>query len=565
MERGRSRKARPGCLGFVIRFLLFLIVAAAGVVGYVKYMPSRERVDLDALYAADGTNRVVLYLNYERQEESGIYVDGQTYLPVAWVDANLNERFYWDANEEILVYALPEEIVKRDETTVDEDGKKILYRDGDAVYLSLGLIQKYTDVRLQAYDSEAQKRVYVENIWEPVTVANVAWKAKIRLRGGLKSPIVTEVGRGKEVIVLKQYDNWSRVMTPDGHIGYMHKWKMKNLHEETLKSDFTAPVYRNRSLDKKIVLVWHQITTAAGNQAMESLMARTKGVNVIAPTWFTLSSNSGAYESLADKSYVDQAHEKGLQVWAVWDNFSRECSKNVQAEVLLSRTSVREKLIKNMMTEADRYGFDGINLDFESLKTAAGVHYIEFIRELSIACREKGLVLSVDNYVPAVYNRFYDQKEQGNVADYVIIMGYDEHYAGGEAGSVSSIGYVENGIKDMLSLVPKEKVINAVPFYTRLWTGSGENASSRAMGISEATKWVSANDMELSWDDSVGQYYGKLDTQDGEQQLWMEETKSLGLKMDLIKQYDLAGVAAWRLGLETSDVWDVIRWDQEKE
>ena len=546
MERGRSRKARSGCLGRIFGFVLFLIVAAVGVIAAVKYMPSRERADLDALYAAGGSDRVALYLNYERQEESGVYVDGQTYLPAAWVDANLNERFYWDANEEILVYALPEEIVKSDETTVDEDGKKILYRDGDAVYLSLALIQKYTDVRLQAY---------------PVTVADAAWSAKIRLRGGLKSPIVTEIKRGGTVTVLEQYDNWARVMTPDGHIGYMHKWKMKNLHEETLKSDFTAPVYQNISLDQKIVMVWHQVTIAAANQAMDSLIAKTKGVNVIAPTWFTLSSNSGAYESLADKSYVDRAHEKGLQVWAVLDNFSRECSKNVQAEVLLSRTSVREKLIENMMTEADRYGFDGINLDFESLKTAAGVHYIEFIRELSVSCRKKGLVLSVDNYVPAVYNRFYNQKEQGNVADYVIIMGYDEHYAGGEAGSVSSIGYVENGIKDMLSLVPKEKVINAVPFYTRLWTGSGDNASSRAMGISEATKWVSESGMDLTWDDSVGQYYGRLDSQNGEQQLWMEETRSLGLKMDLIKKYDLAGVAGWRLGLETSDVWDVIGWE----
>ena len=504
---------------------------------------------------------MALYLNYERQEESGVYVDGQTYLPATWVDANLNERFYWDANEEILVYALPEEIVKSDETTVDEDGKKILYRDGDAVYLSLALIQKYTDVRLQAYDGEAQKRVFVENNWDPVTVADAAWSAKIRLRGGLKSPIVTEIKRGGTVTVLEQYDNWARVMTPDGHIGYMHKWKMKNLHEETLKSDFTAPVYQNISLDQKIVMVWHQVTIAAANQAMDSLIAKTKGVNVIAPTWFTLSSNSGAYESLADKSYVDRAHEKGLQVWAVLDNFSRECSKNVQAEVLLSRTSVREKLIENMMTEADRYGFDGINLDFESLKTAAGVHYIEFIRELSVSCRKKGLVLSVDNYVPAVYNRFYNQKEQGNVADYVIIMGYDEHYAGGEAGSVSSIGYVENGIKDMLSLVPKEKVINAVPFYTRLWTGNGDNASSRAMGIYEATKWVLESGMDLTWDDSAGQYYGRLDSQNGEQQLWMEETRSLGLKMDLIKKYDLAGVAGWRLGLETSDVWDVIGWE----
>lgn len=560
MTKGRSRKARSGCMGRVLGFGLFLIVAAVCLIAGIKYMPTSEYADLDALYAAGGSDRVALYLNYERQDESGIYADGQTYLPVTWVDENLNERFYWDANEEILVYALPKEVVKSDDSTLDDNGKKIIYRDADAVYLSLDLIRKYTDVRLQIFDDGSQKRVFVENDFEPITVAEASWGAKIRLKGGLKSPIVTKVKRGDAVTVLEQYDDWSKVMTQDGHIGYMYNWKIKDIHEETLKSDFSAPIYTNISMDQKIVLVWHQVTTAAANKAMDSLIAKTKGVNVIAPTWFTLSSNSGSYESLADKSYVERAHEKGLKVWAVLDNFSRECSKNVQSEVLLSKTSVREKLIKNMMSEADSYGFDGINLDFEGLKAAAGVHYIEFIRELSVACRNKGLVLSVDNYVPAAYNSFYDQKEQGNVADYVIIMGYDEHYAGSEAGSVSSASYVENGIKDMLSMVPKEKIINAVPFYTRLWTVDGDNTSSRAMGISEASKWISENNMELSWDDSTEQYYGELDSSGGKQKLWMEDAKSLEVKMNLIKKYDLAGVAGWKLGFETSDIWDVISW-----
>ena len=179
MERGRSRKARSGCLGRIFGFVLFLIVAAVGVIAAVKYMPSRERADLDALYAAGGSDRVALYLNYERQGGGAGSDGGRADVSAGYVvDANLNERFYWDANEEILVYALPEEIVKSDETTVDEDGKKILYRDGDAVYLSLALIQKYTDVRLQAYDGEAQKRVFVENNWDPVTVADAAWSAR---------------------------------------------------------------------------------------------------------------------------------------------------------------------------------------------------------------------------------------------------------------------------------------------------------------------------------------------------------------------------------------------------
>lgn len=320
-------------------------------------------------------------------------------------------------------------------------------------------------------------------------------------------------------------------------------------------------MYQNISLDEKITLVWHQVTLEAANAVLEELLAQTKGINVIAPTWFTLSDNEGNYESLADKSYVEKAHEKGIQVWAVVDNFSRECSKNVRSEVLLSKTSVRKRLIENLMKEADTYGFDGINLDFESLKEEAGVHYIEFIRELSVSCRRKGLVLSVDNYVPAGYNYFYNRREQGIVADYVIIMGYDEHYAGGEAGSVASIGYVEDGIRNTLELVPREKVINAVPFYTRLWTQSGEKLSSKAMGISAAKKWIEEQGAQLQWNEELGQYYTQAETEDGESMLWMEDSRSLKLKMDVIKKEDLAGVACWKLGLEPQEIWDVIGWE----
>ena len=173
------------------------------------------------------------------------------------------------------------------------------------------------------------------------------------------------------------------------------------------------------------------MTTKEANSTFDNYYGNTKGVNVINPTWFALTDNEGGYKCLADKEYVEKAHGAGLQVWALIDNFSKE----VQSEILLSKTSVRKKLIDNLMTEAKTYGFDGYNLDFESLKESAGPHYVQFIREMSVACRNNGLILSVDNYVPAAYNRFYDRTEQGIVADYVIIMGYDEHYAGGEPGT----------------------------------------------------------------------------------------------------------------------------------
>lgn len=552
-------KRRKSPLKAIFLLLLLLILCAAGIFGYKRYMPTSERADLGTLYEANG-DEVTVFLNYEKQKTTGIYEDGQTYLPVDWVNDHLNERFYWDDNEKILVYALPEEVVTADSSTTGAKGQKVLLEKGDRTYLALGLILNYTDVRMNVYDSGEHKRVYIQNTWSPVSVATIKYNGKLRVKGGVKSPVITDLLKGESAVVLETMDKWAKVMTVDGHIGYMVNSKLDNLHEETPVSSFEEPVYRNISLDEKISMVWHQVTIDAANNALEELMSTTQGVNVIVPTWFTMSDNEGNYESLASKSYVEKAHAMGLQVWAMVDNFSRECSKNVQSEVLLSKTSVRKKLIKSLMNEADTYGFDGINLDFESLKESAGVHYIQFIRELSVACRNKGLVLSVDNYVPAPYNYYYNRKEQGIVADYVIIMGYDEHYAGGDAGSVSSLGYVEKGIKDTLELVPKEKIINGVPFYTRLWTKKNGTFSSRAMGIGNAGKWAEENGMDLKWDDSTGQYYGECETEDGMNYLWMEDARSLKLKMDLIKKYDLAGVSGWKLGLETEEIWDEISW-----
>lgn len=544
--------------------VFFLAVITGGVFLYWKFGPSRERADLTSVYKAD-KNETVLYLNYEKQEAVGIYENGQTYLPMDWVSENVNSRFYWDEGEEMLVYALPEEILYADGSSVGSGGQPLILEKEDGVYVSMGLVLNYTKVRIQAFDRTDAKRVFIEDTFENVPMADVRGTVQVRTKKDVKSPILTECRRGDSVTVLETDEKWVKVATPDGHVGYVKNRKLKNLRSETMESDFKEPVYQNISLDEKILLAFHQVTIPEANGKLEELLEPSEGVNVIVPTWFTLSSNDGDYESLASRSYVDKAHEKGLQVWAMLDNFSKECSKNVQSEILLSKTATRQKLIADMMEEAENYGFDGFNLDFESLKPEAMPHYVQFIREMSIACRERGLVLSVDNYVPSEYTADYNRKEQGIVADYVIIMGYDEHYAGGEKGSTASIEFVEKGITDTLLEVPKEKIINAVPFYTRLWTEEDGKTTSSALGIYKAKEWIKENDVELSWQEDLGQYYGEhKESETATEYLWMEEEKSLGLKMDLIRKYDLAGTAGWKLGLESPEIWDVIQWDSKE-
>ena len=350
---------------------------------------------------------------------------------------------------------------------------------------------------------------------------------------------------------------WSKVRTEDGFIGYIPNKAIGDTWTEKDSSLFLEPLYSSIALDEKICLAWHQVTSEEANKALEGLIAGTKGVNVIAPTWFALTDNEGSYHSFADQEYVDTAHEKGMQVWAVLDNFNR--GENVNSEILFARTSVRKELIARLIEEVKAYGIDGINLDIEGIKPEAGPHYVQFIRELSVSCRKEGIILSVDNYVPTAYTAFYNRAEQGRVADYVIIMAYDEHYAGGEAGSVSSLSYVKKGIEDTLGEIPREKVVCALPFYTRVWTEDGDKTTSSAFGISAAREWVEENQVKLYWQEELGQYYGELDTEDGLKLIWLEDETSLGLKMELIKKENLAGVACWKLGFEPESIWDVVK------
>lgn len=558
-SRKQTRRKKRGCGPAVIAgFLLLAAVGCGAGFLYGKYLrPGTKMADKRDVFQIKG-EQVALLLDNELQDEKGIYEDGQVYLPVEWVDDHVNQRFYWDDGEKLLVYALPEEVVYADASTKGDAGPLIKEKGGE-VYLSLGLVKNYTDIREEAFATSEIKRVFIDTNWDTYEAATLRYKTSVRVKGGIRSEIINTEEKGTSVQIIEQMDKWSKVRTENGYIGYVPNSRLSKIQEETPVSEFRAPVYTNISLEGKIRLGFHQVTTKDANATLDKVADTAKGMNVIVPTWFNITDNDGNYTSLASKDYVEKAHAMGLQVWAMFDNISTEESvKNVNSAKLFSSTATRKKLIENLMKEADVYGFDGFNLDFESLKSSAGPHYVQFIREMSVSCRQKGLVLSVDDYVPAVYSAFYNRKEQGTVADYVIVMGYDEHFAGGDAGSVASLSYVENGITGTLEEVPKEKLINSVPFYTRVWTEKDGKTTSKAYGITAAQNWVDENNVELTWQDDAGQYYGEVENENGIQKIWMEETKSLGLKKDLVNKYDLAGIACWKLGFETADIWDVM-------
>ena len=521
-----------------------------------RFFPSKEPADLGEVLGVRG-EEIAIFFNEDLQDAKGIVRDGQIYLPLDWVNNHVNEKFYWDNIEKLLVYTLPDTIVYADKRTMGSTGAPLLLVEGEEIYLTMGLINNYTAVEARSYSSGEYKRIYLDNRWEPRYIGTANKRSPVRVEGDIKSPILTYIEKGETLVILEEAEIWTKVRTEDGYTGYLKSKVIHNIGIRENPCTMVLPEYTNISMNQKVCLVWHQVTSTEANEAMEELIANTSGVNVIAPTWFALTDNKGNYHSYADRSYVDKAHALGMQVWAALDNFNM--GENVNSEILFAQTSVRSRLIAKLMADVKTYNLDGINLDIEGIKESAGPHYVQFIRELSVSCRNEGIILSVDNYVPAPYNAFYNRAEQGRVADYVIIMGYDEHYAGGEAGSVASYPYVREGIERTLALVPKEKVINALPFYTRIWTEKDGKTTSSAMGIQNAQIWVKENNVDLYWQEELGQYYGKLETDEGLKQIWMEEATSLGLKMDLIKEYDLAGVGCWKLGFEPASIWDIVR------
>ena len=276
---------------------------------------------------------------------------------------------------------------------------------------------------------------------------------------------------------------------------------------------------------------------------------------MISPTWFYLQDTAGNIADISSAEYVNAAHEKGMKVWGLIDNFTAD----VSTTETLSQLSSRQNIISQLMAAAQNVGLDGINVDFETLSEDAGPHFLEFLRELSIECHKNNLVLSVDNPVPEDFTSHYDRREQGQVVDYVIIMGYDEHYVGStEAGSVASLPWVEKGVQDTLAEVPSERTILAIPFYTRLWKTTGGALTSEAIGMDQAQQVITENNVQTVWDGSVGQNYGTYETQDSTYEIWLEDAQSIAEKVKLIPKYELAGVAQWKLGFENSSIWQVI-------
>ncbi|MCI8300600.1 MAG: glycosyl hydrolase family 18 [Lachnospiraceae bacterium] len=544
-----------------------------------KYSPTKERIDLREYYHLQQEDDVALVLDYQILEETAKYWDGQVYLQFETIQQYLNQRFYWDANENILRYTTDSDVIS---VNAGESsyltGKKsttepyvIVKTEGEAVYLALPFVQKFTNLEYTQYEEPG--RVQIISAWGEVSKAKVKKDTQIRVKGGIKSPIVSDVKKDSGVTVIESGDKWSRICTEDGMVGYVLNKRLSEAVPEVISREFQEPQFTHLLKEGRVSLGWHQVTSQEANDRISSVLQSVKGVNVISPTWFYLNDNEGNIYSLASKDYVEYCHQQNVEVWALISNLE---NPDADSAYVLTHTSARDYLTNQIIAAAIEYNLDGINLDFEALSSDVGDAYIQFVRELSIKCKNNDLVLSVDNYVPTSYTAFYNRKEQALFADYVIIMAYDEHYSGSEdIGSVSSIGFVKKGVTDTLQEVPAEQTILGVPFYSRVWEltpkeGAGEDVASASEdyipytftcteeGMQTVEDRYTENGAQAVWSEEDGQYVAQYESGGKTYKMWIENEVSLEEKLKVMQEHELAGAAYWKLGLERQQAWDTI-------
>ena len=558
------KKAVP----YIITIILLLVMGGVFFkVYYDHYMYTDERADLNEYYGVqDEDDFPIIYENLVSEMHARRF-DGECYMDLETARSLLNNRFYYGTQDDTLIYCLPEEMYvaragekkwESDVNGVTEEDYAPVIKDGETVYVALPYLRKFTNFYYGVY--EGPNRVVLRNEWGTEKMATVRGSTNMRTLGGVKAPIIAAVEEGTDVLILDPLDDWTRIETADGYYGYVENKYLSETREQKMEPVTDVPEYvpQYRSLGKRICIAWNMIYFAESNKEIDGMLVGTKGINVLAPTWFTLESEDGDINVKASKSYVKMAHDKGMQVWGVLDNFQND-DLFVYTQFLNSLEG-RQKVIRTLIEQAQNFDLDGINVDIEGLAEPTDVYdFIEFVREICIACRRAGLYISVNNYVPYNYNDHYDLEEQASFADYVIIMGYDEHTVGSqEAGSVASIGYVEYGIQEALKDVPAERLINGIPFYTIGWATEGGTVSGRTLDMAEAKVFMKDHDMKKEWNSTAGQNYAEKESGSKLYQIWLEDKKSISTKLDLMKENGLAGVAVWRLGLETNDVWDVI-------
>ncbi len=557
--------------------VVLVAIIAIGLIAYFgvgknlieKYSYGTEKADLDEFFGVSGDELSVIIGN-AKSAEKALLRDGKCYLKQSTVDEKIGEGFYFDPeyNGGTLMYTAADGTTETrlDSTTYGENGEgenlghKTCFMQNGILYIAADYVSRFLACSCDVYE----KHVKLMTSWDYYDAMQVNSNTQIRVAGGIKSPILREVEKGETVELIEAMEEWSKVMTSDAYIGYIENKRLNILGSELYKEPILPDISQISpiTLGERVVLGFNSIAGVTGNDTVYGALGEAAGMNVIAPTWFSITDNEGNIRNLGSSDYIAAARDKGVKVWAVADDFNyrnETGDTSISDYEILSDTLRRRNLEKNLVSAATSLGVDGLNLDFEKLSSDCGIHFAQFIKELSVLTHRSGLTLSVCNYVPFNYNEFYRMDVQGKFVDYILIMGYDEHYHGsGNIGSVASFDYICYGLDKTMEYIPPERIINAVPFYTIVWKNDAGKISDSYLTLINQAEYISKYNIQYEWDETTCQNYAEWKSGQTTYYVWFEDADSITAKLNAMNARNIGGVGVWRIGYGTKDVWNLI-------
>ncbi|MBQ8006622.1 MAG: SH3 domain-containing protein [Lachnospiraceae bacterium] len=573
-RRRRRRKILQAVLPVVIAIaligIILLVAKSTGLFDDWGY--SSKMADLNGYFKTTSDDTASVVENGEVTDDKITVRDGKLYIPYETVIEKYNENFYWEQTDDRLLYTTGDGVyaakLQDNYYTLDgngtQTGYQICYKNGETLMVCLDYVRIFTNFDYKLYGGGGEPyRACVKTEWGTDVVADVIEDdIAVRTVADKEGDILKKLRKGNTVVIVaSENEKWVKVTTDDLITGYVETKHLGEKYDrpETPVTD-VAPITVTTVADyaQPVILAWHNVTNENSAQYLKENEKFLPYINTISPTWFALADNEGTVESIASSSYVETCHAKGLKVWGLVSNLTYP---EVSLGEILPYPEKRDYVTEQLLNYAAQYNLDGINIDFESVPSDVGPSYIQFIREFSLKAHAKNLVVSVDNYVPKEYSMHYNRKEQGIFADYVIIMGYDEHTAASEeAGSVASLDFVMEVIEKTLEEVPKEKIVNALPFYVRYWiVDDNENIlDMQTLTMTKGLETVTAAGAVPEWNEASGQNYAEWKTPEGTNKIWLEDIKSIQAKLDVMKAHDIGGAAVWQLAFGTEEAFQII-------
>ena len=426
------------------------------------------------------------------------------------------------------------------------------------IYLPISEMSDVYDIEIQ--NIPETKVITMDSLDREQKRANVTKSAAVKSSSNFISRTVDRVEKGEAVIVISVDGNYARIRTSDGKIGII---KSNILENEVIAREKRV---EEKQIEGKVNLVWDyysEYVTAPDRQG-----TTIEGINVVSPAFFYIDEEGSLQENIGKdgENYIDWAHNNGYKVWPMVSNaYAARESLDVTSNIMNSYEN-RKELIEDIVEKCEEYNLDGINIDFENMYAEDKDMYSRFIIELTPRLKEKGKVLSVDVTAPDgadTWSMCFDRHVIGDVADYIIFMAYDQNGTSStKPGTTAGYNWVNLNLVKFLQTeeIEEEKLILAVPLYTRVWTtdSSGEIVGRSTVAMKDIETTIPAG-VEKTWDDDLKQNYVEYMDGNNKKQIWIEDIDSLKAKISLIKENNLAGVAAWEKDMETDEVWDMFK------